>query len=693
MNRNTQLSMILAALLVPAIFSDAMAEKPAYVSAELTYPGGRTQTCDLIDEPLVFVTGLGEMEFRLSQIRQVSLDARRQKWVLETVQDDCWVGKLLTGRLSYLYLGALRQFSPADLQFSKLEIRKGAAEPLKPFIRPKLFLSDGSAVYLHPADLSMKVDRSAGAWDLPVGALKALKFSVDGARGEVYASARFPGGQNVSFLAGRTKPVKGRGMFSWMTKNESFHGTDMFGNSLDIPFSLVNGFLGRVGVEDAAAQAKNEQIEGAAASGVNLSALTAAITSADGRTDSVRINIASWSVRGLAGDILLPLPLIQEVTFSPKSSLANVHTVYGDRLIGRLSPSTIQVPMAKDEIIDIRLDRQSRVCFPVQALTPPKDFWQWSLSDRQSLYAQPEDAEWVLSPEAPGGKPLRVPVRLVTSILRQKTKFTFTLSDGRTCVGTPEESSVSTLLLVNGMRLQIPWKNVRFMGKGVAIPPESELEDTKDAQKSKVEPRKGTSKPTPEKPSEKAVEEDPAATSEAVEPTIKPGVTLSVAVFAAGNKEINEPEKRVSAGGTITLPLVGTVKVKDMTLDQVSAHLTQLYKDYIRDPSVDVSFVFDESSGKVFPWGYVTVLGRVQKPGAIAIPPTQELTLSMAIQLAGGLDTSAKETGIRITRQDPKTNKKEIFDVDLREIGSQGEANQDIPLKSGDVVYVPERIL
>jgi polysaccharide export outer membrane protein len=174
-------------------------------------------------------------------------------------------------------------------------------------------------------------------------------------------------------------------------------------------------------------------------------------------------------------------------------------------------------------------------------------------------------------------------------------------------------------------------------------------------------------------------------------PLIKPGHVLTVTVFVAGQKELEEIERRVSSSGQISLSLVGTVDVNGMTCPTLAAKLRELYKHYMRDPLVDVAFVVDKSPDAVSPWGYVTVLGRVKLPGRINIPPTQDLGLSMAIQLAGGLDSSAKDTAIKVTR--PKADgTMETMEVNLRAAASQGKTENDVMLSAGDIIYVPEKV-
>ena len=105
----------------------------------------------------------------------------------------------------------------------------------------------------------------------------------------------------------------------------------------------------------------------------------------------------------------------------------------------------------------------------------------------------------------------------------------------------------------------------------------------------------------------------------------------------------------------------------------------------------DVAFELDENPDSISPWGSVTVMGQVKKPGRINIPPTQDLSLSMAIQLAGGLDRSAKETEIIITRISKEGEKKKLK-LNLKTAASEGELENDIQLLPDDVIYVPERI-
>ncbi|MDT8390040.1 MAG: polysaccharide biosynthesis/export family protein [Lentisphaeria bacterium] len=177
----------------------------------------------------------------------------------------------------------------------------------------------------------------------------------------------------------------------------------------------------------------------------------------------------------------------------------------------------------------------------------------------------------------------------------------------------------------------------------------------------------------------------------AAAPVIKPGVVLEIEVLASGDIEVPASDKRVSDGGTISLPLVGDVKVENLTIDQLQEDLTRRYLKYLRKPQVLVGFNLNDDTDGISPFGHVTVLGRVKKPGWIKIPPTRNLTVARAIQQAGGFDTSAKASSIKVTRQN-KQNETESFTVDLKAIGSKGDLKGDLILQAGDVIYVPEQI-
>ncbi len=170
---------------------------------------------------------------------------------------------------------------------------------------------------------------------------------------------------------------------------------------------------------------------------------------------------------------------------------------------------------------------------------------------------------------------------------------------------------------------------------------------------------------------------------------LRPGLMISMAVLVAGKKEIDEPSKRISESGTVILPLLGEMEVAELSLDQLQGMLSKSYSKYFVDPQIILDFVRDTDAEGISPWGYVTVLGRVLKPGRVSIPATRDLTVSGAIQKTGGFATSAKDSAILVTRSLPD-GRTETRTINLHAVGTAGRLEDDIILEANDVVYVPE---
>jgi protein involved in polysaccharide export with SLBB domain len=171
------------------------------------------------------------------------------------------------------------------------------------------------------------------------------------------------------------------------------------------------------------------------------------------------------------------------------------------------------------------------------------------------------------------------------------------------------------------------------------------------------------------------------------EPKIHAGLVLGVNVIVGGKSGEGEVIKEITATGEITLPLVGTIKCDGLTLDELKNKLVTAYSQYIHDPQITVRFLYGENM--LSPWGTVLVMGQVGRPGPVNIPPTRDLTVTRALQLAGGTTALGDQSDVRITRKlaDGKTRK---IKLDLKKIGEKGLTEQDIVLRSGDVIYVPE---
>lgn len=172
------------------------------------------------------------------------------------------------------------------------------------------------------------------------------------------------------------------------------------------------------------------------------------------------------------------------------------------------------------------------------------------------------------------------------------------------------------------------------------------------------------------------------------EPKVRPGIMLAISVRAKGQPGSDTKQYPVDAEGYITMDLVGKIKVDGLTLIAVQEKVATAYKEYYIEPHVTAVFVYQPGQNMVSPWGTVTVLGEVHRPGPVDMPSTMDLTLLRALQAAGGVTSIADKSSIQVARCD-KDGVQTKTKVDIIKMGKDGRRDMDMLLKSGDVIYVP----
>jgi polysaccharide export outer membrane protein len=144
-------------------------------------------------------------------------------------------------------------------------------------------------------------------------------------------------------------------------------------------------------------------------------------------------------------------------------------------------------------------------------------------------------------------------------------------------------------------------------------------------------------------------------------------------------------ELRVSQDYTVVVPLIGVVDVKDRTVRETELLITGLYqRDYLVNPQINITVV--EYSQRT-----VNVLGAVNSPGSVSIPPEKTITLLDAIARSGGFSRLANRNKVSLTRTlaDGQTVN---YTIDADQLVSGDKSNR-APVQDGDVVFVPERML
>ncbi|BET68681.1 exopolysaccharide export protein VpsN [Opitutales bacterium ASA1] len=166
---------------------------------------------------------------------------------------------------------------------------------------------------------------------------------------------------------------------------------------------------------------------------------------------------------------------------------------------------------------------------------------------------------------------------------------------------------------------------------------------------------------------------------------ISPGDVLEFQVFEEPDTLISQ---RVTMSGELPVPMVGVVRVVDLTLREAEAKIRSLLVDgtYFIDPQVILIV-------KEYAERSVSILGQVGRPEQIPFPPeTETLGIVRAITLAGGLTRVARADRIEVTRTD-ENGDEQRFTIDFRAYvtGRAKERARQFQLLPGDIVYVPER--
>ena len=139
---------------------------------------------------------------------------------------------------------------------------------------------------------------------------------------------------------------------------------------------------------------------------------------------------------------------------------------------------------------------------------------------------------------------------------------------------------------------------------------------------------------------------------------------------------------RLNADGAVSLPLLGSIKLAGLTLNQAAAKLTELYgRDYLMNPKVNVMLI-------AYAKRRFTVLGQVNRPGSYEMPEGSPsgIDLLEAIAIAGGYTRIAAPERISVKRRE------QILRVDAKKLARRGGSSGLFRVEPGDTITVGESI-
>jgi polysaccharide export outer membrane protein len=167
--------------------------------------------------------------------------------------------------------------------------------------------------------------------------------------------------------------------------------------------------------------------------------------------------------------------------------------------------------------------------------------------------------------------------------------------------------------------------------------------------------------------------------------TLHPGDEIHVSVWQ--DPKLDQTVV-VAPNGEIGFPLAGHMRVSGMTTQAVEAELKRrLASKYSGDLDITVSLVAvnKEDEDETRPKVYIT--GEVLRPGPVPLKPS--INVMQAISLAGGLGPFAARQRIQLHRKINGVDS--IFIFDYNSYLSGRDTADNINLRSGDIIIVPER--
>lgn len=162
---------------------------------------------------------------------------------------------------------------------------------------------------------------------------------------------------------------------------------------------------------------------------------------------------------------------------------------------------------------------------------------------------------------------------------------------------------------------------------------------------------------------------------------IQPGDILGITVgslnpdaWTDGNKDgENALGYKVDETGNISLPLVGLVKVGNLTTDQARALIESRLVKYLKSPAVNISILNFK----------ISVLGDVNRPNVYPVT-SEQISITEALSLAGDLQITGMRQNVLLIREQDGVRK--YIPVDLT--NTNLFQSEHYYLRNNDIIYV-----
>lgn len=163
---------------------------------------------------------------------------------------------------------------------------------------------------------------------------------------------------------------------------------------------------------------------------------------------------------------------------------------------------------------------------------------------------------------------------------------------------------------------------------------------------------------------------------------IGPGNSVDVFVYLA--PELSTTNLPVRPDGRISLPLVPDIVAGGRSPTELATEIKARLRPYVIDPNVTVmvrSFVGS-------PAQQVRIIGEAIQPRTL--PYREGMTVIDAIIDARGLTRYAAGNRAEIIRRDPAGSPPRSLRIRLDDLMRGGDLGQDVPLRPGDTIVIPQ---
>ena len=145
------------------------------------------------------------------------------------------------------------------------------------------------------------------------------------------------------------------------------------------------------------------------------------------------------------------------------------------------------------------------------------------------------------------------------------------------------------------------------------------------------------------------------------------------------NPDLTVDGARISEGGLINFPLIGSVKIGSISVAAAEAKIAKALRDgaFVLRPQVTIQVGQIRSN-------VISILGQVGRPGRYPVENVGAKVSEM-IAVAGGVVPGGADIVTLVGTRNGAAIK---LNIDMPEILQSGRADLDVPVENGDIIYI-----